>query len=98
MPTSADIERRYNKGSHPIPFHKASDLGPKAQKKIAGDAPAPDLEEAFEVEEDVVSEDGGDDDDSENGDLSKDKLIKNKAKPAAKGAAAKGKGKGKANK
>jgi replication factor C subunit 1 len=36
---------RYNASDHPIPFHKAQDLG-KAPKKLAG-GPAPDLEEAF---------------------------------------------------
>lgn len=32
---------------HPIPFHKAQDLG-KVPKKLAG-GPAPDIEEAYEV-------------------------------------------------
>jgi hypothetical protein len=39
---------RYNAKEHPIPFHKAADLG-KAPKKLAGAGPAPDLEDAFEV-------------------------------------------------
>ena len=38
---------RYNANAHPIPFHKAQDLG-KAPKKIAAE-PAPDCEEAFNV-------------------------------------------------
>ena len=38
---------RYNANAHPIPFHKAQDLG-KAPKKIAAE-PAPDLEEAYNV-------------------------------------------------
>jgi replication factor C subunit 1 len=42
-----NIPRRYNATEHPIPFHKATDLG-KAPKKLAG-GPAPDLEEVFEV-------------------------------------------------
>jgi replication factor C subunit 1 len=36
---------RYNSSEHPIPFHKAQDLG-KVPKKLAG-GPAPDLEEAY---------------------------------------------------
>ena len=36
---------RYNATEHPIPFHKAQDLG-KIPKKLAG-GPAPDLEEAY---------------------------------------------------
>ena len=38
-------EFRYNSSEHPIPFHKAQDLG-KVPKKLAG-GPAPDLEEAY---------------------------------------------------
>jgi len=38
-------ECRYNSSEHPIPFHKAQDLG-KVPKKLAG-GPAPDLEEAY---------------------------------------------------
>jgi hypothetical protein len=36
---------RYNSRDHPVPFHKAQDLG-KVPKKIATDT-VPDLEEAF---------------------------------------------------
>ena len=36
---------RYNASEHPIPFHRAQDLG-KIPKKLAG-GPAPDLEEAY---------------------------------------------------
>lgn len=32
---------------HPIPFHKAQDLG-KVPKKLGG-GPAPDIEDAFDV-------------------------------------------------
>ena len=39
--------RKYNAGEHPIPFHKATDLG-KVPKKLPG-GPAPDIEDAFEV-------------------------------------------------
>jgi len=38
---------RYNNTEHPIPFHKATDLG-KVPKKFAG-GPAPDLEDIFDV-------------------------------------------------
>jgi len=38
---------RYNSKDHPVPFHKAQDLG-KLPKKIAAE-PAPDLEEAYDV-------------------------------------------------
>lgn len=44
---------RYNANEHPIPFHKAQDLG-KAPKKIAGE-PAPDLEEAYDVSSHIHS-------------------------------------------
>lgn len=45
--TKSALTRRYNSQDHPIPFHKAQDLG-KVPKKLAG-GPAPDLEEAFDV-------------------------------------------------
>ncbi|KAF8994582.1 replication factor RFC1 C terminal domain-containing protein [Cyathus striatus] len=43
--TKTALTKKYNAKEHPIPFHKAQDLG-KAPKKLAG-GPAPDLEEAF---------------------------------------------------
>ncbi|TFY76813.1 hypothetical protein EWM64_g7199 [Hericium alpestre] len=52
--TKSALTRKYNAQDHPIPFHKAQDLG-KAPKKLAA-GPAPDLEEAFDVEEDVGDE------------------------------------------
>jgi hypothetical protein len=45
--TKAALTRRYNSQDHPIPFHKAQDLG-KVPKKLAG-GPAPDLEEPLDV-------------------------------------------------
>jgi hypothetical protein len=45
--TKTALTRKYNSQDHPIPFHKAQDLG-RAPKKLAG-GPAPDLEEAFDV-------------------------------------------------
>ncbi|KAG2014211.1 purine nucleotide binding protein [Coprinopsis cinerea AmutBmut pab1-1] len=85
--TKSAFTRKYNATEHPIPFHKATDLG-KAPKKLAG-GPAPDLEEVFEVDDEIPdasdSEEGkGDDSD----DLTKDSLIKvpkKKKVPAAKG-------------
>ena len=38
---------RYNSTEHPVPFHKAQELG-KPTKKLAG-GPAPDLEDVFDV-------------------------------------------------
>jgi len=38
---------RYNSRVHPVPFHKAQDLG-KVPKKLAAET-APDLEEAYDV-------------------------------------------------
>lgn len=41
------IPPRYNSRKHPVPFHKAQDLG-KVPKKLAAET-APDLEEAYDV-------------------------------------------------
>ena len=43
--TNLFSKKRYNATEHPIPFHKAQDLG-KIPKKLVG-GPAPDLEEAY---------------------------------------------------
>ncbi|TRM68134.1 replication factor RFC1 C terminal domain-containing protein [Schizophyllum amplum] len=80
--TKSSFTRKYNAGEHPIPFHKATDLG-KTAKKLPG-GPAPDIEDAFEDEPDVVSDD--DEKDESDQDISKDKLIaasKKKKKAAA---------------
>ncbi|PPQ72055.1 LOW QUALITY PROTEIN: hypothetical protein CVT26_006737 [Gymnopilus dilepis] len=71
---------RYNSTDHPIPFHKAQDLG-KVPKKLAG-GPAPDLEEAYV---DDVIEEGSDDDTKkeDTDDVTKDSLIKAPKKKAA---------------
>ncbi|KAH9483192.1 Replication factor C subunit 1, partial [Psilocybe cubensis] len=71
--TKTALTRKYNASEHPIPFHKAQDLG-KVPKKLAG-GPAPDLEEAF-VDDviDDVSEDEKNKDLDE--DITKDSLIK----------------------
>ncbi|KLO13842.1 DNA replication factor C, large subunit [Schizopora paradoxa] len=80
--TKTTFTKKYNAGEHPVPFHKAQEFG-KAPKKLSG-GPAPDLEDIFDLEDDVEEEvDVKDDEGSD--DLSKDSLIKE----------AKGKGKGK---
>ncbi|KAJ7094053.1 replication factor RFC1 C terminal domain-containing protein [Mycena belliarum] len=81
--TKTALTRKYNSSSHPIAFHKATELG-KVPKKLPG-GPAPDLEDAFDVDE--VAEDASDDENpgKDADDFSKDKLIKaSKKKPAAK--------------
>ncbi|KAJ2936442.1 hypothetical protein H1R20_g652, partial [Candolleomyces eurysporus] len=90
----SSFTRKYNAAEHPIPFHKATDLG-KAPKKLAGGGPAPDIEDAFEVDDapdDADDEAKNKDDDAE--DVTKDSLIKMaKKKKAAGVAGAKGKAK-----
>ncbi|KAF9020615.1 RFC1-domain-containing protein [Hymenopellis radicata] len=53
--------RKYNASEHPIAYHKAQDLG-KAPKKLASAGEKPDLEDAFEMDEEVVE--GSDDEES----------------------------------
>ncbi|KAM3082624.1 DNA replication factor C complex subunit Rfc1 [Clarireedia jacksonii] len=88
--TKANFTRSYNARTHPVPFMKASNVfQPTKVAKVA-----PDLEEAFEEEDDaeVIAEPVEDDEET---DLKKDKYIKQPKvkKPAAKKAAAKKKGK-----
>jgi replication factor C subunit 1 len=97
---------RYNSTEHPVPFHKAQEFG-KAPKKLAAE-PAPDLEDVFDLDEEVEEDPAdakkaGADDDAD--DISKDSLIKaggkgkGKAKNgAASGTGAQGKTKGKGKK
>ncbi|KAG9317062.1 putative DNA replication factor C, large subunit [Chiua virens] len=71
--TKTAFTKKYNASEHPIAFYKAMDLG-KAPKKLAG-GPAPDLEEAFDVDDEVPEVS---DDEKQNGnedDISGDKLI-----------------------
>ncbi|CAA7269165.1 unnamed protein product [Cyclocybe aegerita] len=71
--TKTAFTRKYNSSEHPIPFHKAQDLG-KAPKKLAG-GPAPDLEEAYV--DDVIEEASDDETKSKaSDDITKDSLIK----------------------
>lgn len=74
----------YNQRSHPMPFMKAGNVvAPAAKSK----ADRPDLEEAFEEEDEgevVADPDAKNDDDSIEDSLKKDKYIKQpKAKKAA---------------
>ncbi|KAJ7283158.1 replication factor RFC1 C terminal domain-containing protein [Mycena rebaudengoi] len=87
--TKTALTRKYNSSEHPIPFYKASDLG-KAPKKLAG-GPAPDIEDAFDMDEPV--EDASEDETAakDPDDISKDKLIKPTKKKAAKKPPAKSK-------
>ncbi|KAH9936826.1 DNA replication factor C large subunit [Epithele typhae] len=80
--TKSAFTRNYNARDHPLAFHKAEALG-KPPKRLAAAGAAPDLEEAFDVEDEVPA-----DEEKEEADdgLDNDKLIK----------ASKGKGKGKA--
>ncbi|KAI0059347.1 DNA replication factor C large subunit [Artomyces pyxidatus] len=96
--TKSALTRKYNTSEHPIPFHKAQDLG-KAPKKLAG-GPAPDLEEAFEVEDDAVDDVDDSKKASDQDDIKNDKLILEggSKKKAASKPTAKGKGTGKAKK
>jgi len=91
--TKTALTRKYNSRDHPIPFHKAQDLG-RAPKKLAG-GPAPDLEEAFDLDDAIDDADDekklGDPDD-----VKHDRLIQEAGRK--KGTAAKGKGAGKGKK
>ncbi|KAM0135137.1 hypothetical protein ACHAP3_005228 [Botrytis cinerea] len=85
--TKANFTRSYNSRSHPVPFMKASNVFQPAKAA----AVKPDLEEAFEEEDDgeVIAEPV---DDDEEADLKKDKYIKQpKKKPAKKPAKKKAK-------
>ncbi|KAF6743059.1 purine nucleotide binding protein [Ephemerocybe angulata] len=95
IPTAAksSFTRKYNAGDHPIPFHKATDLG-KAPKKLAA-GPAPDIEDAFEADNEVPDEVDDDKSKEDPEDVTKDSLIKMSKKKKSPAAGA-GKGKAKA--
>ncbi|KAG6830854.1 hypothetical protein H0H87_006914 [Tephrocybe sp. NHM501043] len=84
--TKTALTKKYNSSEHPIPFHKGQDIG-KPKKLAAG--PAPDLEEAYELDD--VVEDASDDEKKSPDDISNDKLIQmsKKRKAAAKSKAKK---------
>ncbi|TVY82690.1 Replication factor C subunit [Lachnellula suecica] len=83
--TKANFTRSYNTRSHPMPFMKAGNIvAPPAKSK----AERPDLEEAFEEEDEgevVADPDAKEDDENVEDALKKDKYIK---KPKAKKATA----------
>ncbi|KZT23217.1 DNA replication factor C, large subunit [Neolentinus lepideus HHB14362 ss-1] len=88
--TKTALTRKYNLREHPIPFHKAQDLG-KVPKKIAA-AEVPDLEEVFDVD-DEVPEESAENNQEEDDDISKDRLIQISKPKKGKAAPAKAKGK-----
>ncbi|RDX48557.1 DNA replication factor C, large subunit [Lentinus brumalis] len=87
--TKTSFTKKYNSRDHPVAFHKAEALG-KAPKKIAAAGPAPDLEEAFDVDDEVPDEEEKEeaDDNIENDSLIKASKGKAKGKATAKGKAA----------
>ncbi|KAI0285111.1 DNA replication factor C large subunit [Russula aff. rugulosa BPL654] len=87
--TKSALTRKYNSRDHPIPFHKAQDLG-KIPKKLPG-GPAPDLEEAFDMDDAV---DDADDDKKavDPDDIKLDRLIQMGSKKKAAAITTKGKG------
>ncbi|KIJ58854.1 hypothetical protein HYDPIDRAFT_163015 [Hydnomerulius pinastri MD-312] len=91
--TKTSFTKKYNASEHPIPFHKATDLG-KAPKKLAG-GPAPDLEEAFDVDDDIPDASDDEKNKVDDDDISGDKLIQ-ATKPKKGKVSAQPKGKGKA--
>jgi len=81
--TKTTLTKKYNANEHPIPFHKAQDLG-RLPKKIGG--PVPDIEDAYDLEDeapDVASDD--DNKRKSTDDVSNDKLIKAKKSKPTKG-------------
>jgi replication factor C subunit 1 len=74
---------RYNSAEHPIPFHKATDFGMKTAKKIPK-SEIPDQEDVYDNDDaEGMADEEPDNASEEDEDVSKDKLIKNKAKPKA---------------
>ncbi|KAF9494490.1 DNA replication factor C, large subunit [Pleurotus eryngii] len=92
--TKTAFTRKYNSVEHPIPFHKAFDLG-KVPKKLAASGPAPDIEDAFDLDDEVAEVSDDEKEDKSADDITKDKLVrvakKKKSAPANGG----GKGRGK---
>ncbi|KAG8981914.1 hypothetical protein FRC05_000056 [Tulasnella sp. 425] len=66
--------RKYNSSDHPVAFHKATLFGTKAKAIAAG--PAPDVEDAYDVEDESLAVEIDENEDEGNEDVSKDKLIK----------------------
>jgi len=72
--TKAAFTKRYNASEHPIPFHKATDLGTKVKKIAKGEMP--DQEDVLDNEEEIEEPEDVRGNESEEYDVSKDKLIK----------------------
>ncbi|OSD01923.1 DNA replication factor C, large subunit [Trametes coccinea BRFM310] len=94
--TKTSFTKKYNVRDHPVAFHKAQDLG-KVPKKLASAGPAPDLEEAFDVDDEIVEEEEEEKGDASDEAPEHDSLIK-VAKQKGKGKAASTGSKGKAAK
>ncbi|KAI0333409.1 DNA replication factor C, large subunit [Cubamyces sp. BRFM 1775] len=91
--TKTSFTKKYNSRDHPVAFHKAENLG-KVPKKLASAGPAPDLEEAFDVDDEVVEEVEEKEDESDDS-PEHDSLIKvPKAKGKGKATTAGTRGKG----
>ncbi|KAH9887675.1 DNA replication factor C large subunit [Cubamyces lactineus] len=95
--TKTAFTRKYNSRDHPVAFHKAENLG-KVPKKLASIGPAPDLEEAFDVDDEVVEEaeekEDESDDSPEHDSLIKVPKVKGKGKATSAGKRGKGAKKG----
>ncbi|KAG6826349.1 hypothetical protein H0H92_000232 [Tricholoma furcatifolium] len=76
-PTKTALTRKYNSSEHPIPFHKGQDIG--KPKKLPG-GPLPDLEEAYDFDDDVVEDNSDTEDKAKPDDISGDKLIQTSKK------------------
>ncbi|KAL4067185.1 replication factor RFC1 C terminal domain-containing protein [Scleroderma yunnanense] len=90
--TKSAFTRRYNASEHPIAFHRAVDLG-KIPRKLGGGA-APDLEEAYDVDDEIDDDETKKPDNDE--DVGGDKLIVSKANKGKGASQGKAKGKAKA--
>lgn len=80
--------RRFNAADHPVAFHK-QEFGKPPKKIAAAHGPAPDLEDAFDIDDDEAAVEEEKEQLSDVDDIGKDKLIKQaKAKSAPKPKAA----------
>lgn len=76
-PVKSAFTRKYNSSEHPIAYHKGDNLG-KVPKRLGTVGEKPDLEDAFDMDDDVAV---SDDEDSKKGkgsgsDVENDKFIK----------------------
>ena len=79
-PTKSAFTRRYNQGTHMLPYSMGTTV---PVKRVKTDVLAEDFDEENELEEEPAAEQDDQDDD-----ISKDKMIKAKKGPATKGKAA----------